>query len=630
MPGRTLDELKPDEIHIMAKVLPAFSHEQKLTAYRNILEEAIATGKTKSTQFIGVLVEIRGQMEITQQDHDKILESLGVEQDTMTHDASIAISSERDICIANYIDIVGTAIANQIEAGHSLAAAVAMPEITSTVTVMRASLQISDADHAHMLDQLTCSGGMLTQRMESRLTDLLGLLGVKFRVQGLGSGNGIPPTMSDLVLQIVAGRLFATYSRLLSMLQAFGPTLEALSYAAAIYSLADGEVATALARPATNGALATWNDALDTQVLQVLCGQHHNPSPSALPLIGGRTFTRRDVIKVGMDHQQCLELLMQDNDPVTQAIALTAFSYLDPERTRDIATRMTEAEKGPAHWLLSEVIEDLLGSGMRDRSRELNAGLRLTLLLPDRPPQVLTIIHPYVTIGRAPGNDVVVADKSVSPYHIAIHHQINEIRVVRLDSAMVYVNAEPCTAQSVTIETGTSIAFAEADEPGPTICLEWTQRNDHYGVQEYDTVTKLFWLAHYEPFHARDLSVLARIAGGAEGRRCPEGAVLCDQGGVANELLFLQVGEVERVTVTADGSRAVERLQAGERTYALHDPSEPAYCAGVRVVSEFAIVLVVFRDLARDAGLILRAVPWRPGHGEARLLATPAEADAPA
>lgn len=71
--GRSIDDLNTDEVYILAKVLPQFSHEFLLLVYQGILEEALESGKTQSEDSLEGLAEIRGQLQITEAEHYDLL-----------------------------------------------------------------------------------------------------------------------------------------------------------------------------------------------------------------------------------------------------------------------------------------------------------------------------------------------------------------------------------------------------------------------------------------------------------------------------------------------------------------------------------------------------------------------------
>jgi hypothetical protein len=74
--GRNLDELKPDELYIFARVLPKISHEKQLKIYSAILEEALLIGNIDIIGNSEVLDTLRQNFNVTEQDHQMVIDKL--------------------------------------------------------------------------------------------------------------------------------------------------------------------------------------------------------------------------------------------------------------------------------------------------------------------------------------------------------------------------------------------------------------------------------------------------------------------------------------------------------------------------------------------------------------------------
>jgi hypothetical protein len=83
--GRNLDELKPDELYILARVLPKISHEKQLKVYSAILEEALLIGNIDIIGNSEVLDTLRQNFNITDQDHQMVIDKLFREELALVH-----------------------------------------------------------------------------------------------------------------------------------------------------------------------------------------------------------------------------------------------------------------------------------------------------------------------------------------------------------------------------------------------------------------------------------------------------------------------------------------------------------------------------------------------------------------
>lgn len=77
--GRSLDDLNTHEVYILAKVLPEFTKENRHKAYKGVVQEALEEGYVNYSSSLGVLQQMRLELGITDDEHRKVLEELGIE-----------------------------------------------------------------------------------------------------------------------------------------------------------------------------------------------------------------------------------------------------------------------------------------------------------------------------------------------------------------------------------------------------------------------------------------------------------------------------------------------------------------------------------------------------------------------
>lgn len=81
--GRSLDELNSNEVYVIAKILPGFTHNQKMQAYKGILKESLEEGYVNSSGSLEVLKQMRRSLNMSDRDHEQILTELGVENPSL-------------------------------------------------------------------------------------------------------------------------------------------------------------------------------------------------------------------------------------------------------------------------------------------------------------------------------------------------------------------------------------------------------------------------------------------------------------------------------------------------------------------------------------------------------------------
>jgi hypothetical protein len=77
--GRSLESLNPDEVYVLAKILPGFTGEKRLQAYKGVLRAALEEGYVNPSNSLEVLTQMRQQLDISEKEHLKVLTQLGVE-----------------------------------------------------------------------------------------------------------------------------------------------------------------------------------------------------------------------------------------------------------------------------------------------------------------------------------------------------------------------------------------------------------------------------------------------------------------------------------------------------------------------------------------------------------------------
>lgn len=77
--GRSLEALHADEVYVLAKILPDFTHQKRLKAYKAVLKEALEEGYTDFGHSLEILQQMRLELTISETEHQAILTELGVE-----------------------------------------------------------------------------------------------------------------------------------------------------------------------------------------------------------------------------------------------------------------------------------------------------------------------------------------------------------------------------------------------------------------------------------------------------------------------------------------------------------------------------------------------------------------------
>lgn len=74
--GRSLDELKPDELYALAKVLPGFTQDYRLQIYKGMLQETLEQGKATASASLAGFQTLRDRLGISNAQHQLVLDQL--------------------------------------------------------------------------------------------------------------------------------------------------------------------------------------------------------------------------------------------------------------------------------------------------------------------------------------------------------------------------------------------------------------------------------------------------------------------------------------------------------------------------------------------------------------------------
>lgn len=590
--GRSIGELKPDEIYVLAKVLPDLPREQKLQAYRNLLDDAITADKTGAVSSAELLHDMRRQMDLSDEDHLRLLEEPGMSDGTAP-DGKRTTTTERMACIANYHEIVGRYLVASIAAGRTLDAVLADPGTRSTIRTLRTSLQITDAEHRDVMAELATQGGMLARQMDTILNTLTRLQGASFGLQDSILPGRFGRTLNDVLLAATADRISVLCEAGLSCVQALGHGKLGQWYAQDLSAVAGDSVIDALSRPIAGLPTTSWEDALGERIAGILQGRAgaaavDDPRPEAVPR---RSF--RDVVAAGLDRVASLEALLEDESPIIRALALAGFGYLDEALAREAGRRLADSGKADDHWLLRQTVDMLAGGGAAARAEPADLAIRAMVALPDGTQRSSTHLQPVITVGRGAGNDIAIPGPVLWPCHMAISSTGEEVRVIRLDDAEVFVDGVACDGESFVLQRNAVLTFGPAPDEGPAIRFDWPEQVESRCLRSFDAAMRLVALARHTALRSLGLPALAEIV-----RDCRVGRYRAGDGlpaaGEPGHACFIHFGSVRARRSGAAEGPAARMFGAGD----LVDPaigSGGDGPAGFEVASDFAIVMTIRR-----------------------------------
>lgn len=304
--GRSLSDLSSDEIYVLAKVLPGFSQEKRLEAYKEVLREALDEGYVNSSSSLKVLAQLRQQLNISDDDHQDLLLELGVEDPSLM-DPNRLHSLENSVRLSGYRRALERMLALQSQ--QSLDELIRRDP--QSIQQLRQEYRITPEEEAEL------SGGLdrqaeFWQRAEYLLTQLQKLIQ---RFHALNQPQLLRQTLVlNLLRASVKQKKRLLVRALLEMMES-NPDFELnLRMAQALVELAPAVLPEVL-----DNATAAWANRLPYSLLQTLRNPGSNSPACALDLptetISGH-----------------LQALLAESNPIIQAVSLYLLHTLDPSQ----------------------------------------------------------------------------------------------------------------------------------------------------------------------------------------------------------------------------------------------------------------------------------------------------------
>ena len=81
----SLDDLKADELDLLAQVVPQVTKQDRIQVYKGVLEESLQAGSVEANSSLKSLQSIRQRLEVTEEEHYAVLTELGIDNSTLVN-----------------------------------------------------------------------------------------------------------------------------------------------------------------------------------------------------------------------------------------------------------------------------------------------------------------------------------------------------------------------------------------------------------------------------------------------------------------------------------------------------------------------------------------------------------------
>lgn len=536
--GRSMEDLKPDEVYVLAKILPNFSKETSLQIYKGVLREMLEQGNVQADTSVERLEQIRLELGLKEDDHFDIITELGVEDPDLL-DPTKHRSRENQLRLQSFCEALELQLLDCLERGMSLVEA--MERNRKQIRALRQEYGITAEEQEGVLAQIADTNNKLVDKANV-LLDKLQALNDRDRAlerEEKGDDGAIFTLLRSIGIQnkqqIVVEQLF-------NILEAIGPDRDAERIARSVGRLAPTAVEKLLAGDLEN---TPWQPRFEEAIVAWLQQPGSDATaempPSELSVV------------------EALEALLQELDPLVRSSALYALDRVNPGRASERAGQLLASDR--PHWLTTETARRLLNE-REDRSQ--TAPVLVLHVTEGGKTREFAFQQSAVLVGRNATNDIVFTDPQVAGHHAVIYLDASGASIVllgsdcavRLDNRWVQRDRHP-------LHAGDTIRFGTAEEPA--ILVGWERHPGRVeAIESVGTLDKLLLLREVELFASVRPEALLELAQEAQMRIYAAGATVCQAGEPSDELYLLVDGEADVIVGEGDDRKVVNFVKAGE------------------------------------------------------------------
>ena len=549
--GRSLQDLLPDEVYVLAKVLPNFNNVDRVRVYKGVLREALEEGNVKSAESLEVLKDMRSELKVTDEEHYAVLSELGVEDSSLL-DPDKQHSHENTLRIESYKRALELLILEHVESGTSLQEIIQQKQ--KQIMALRQEYAISTDEQEQVLTEMFNQDGSLLRTAEMLLVQLQDLA---VRCQILDHSAPQTPVY-NLLRKTLREKQKLITTQLFRILEILGDSPEALEIARSIGVLAANVLEELVY---SNNEQFSWQRLLSPRVLSCLRRQESLTQPVSISTqLGDRSASQSNTYSFGVPTQlgdqptnrpevinDVLLELLQDLDPLVQAASLYALHQSNPAGSNQQARAILEQNQHK-DGLLQETAQRILGQNLQQN----DLGKIPTFIA-----QVRTMGHterrvfqqPVIQVGRGRENDIVIVDNRVSRQHAIFYLDEKGVSVRDLGSSNgLRIGKEHLREQQKQLKSGDIVRFSNGEELIILVQWEMQHAQGETTTDSFGTLEKLLWLYGSSFFQGLKPKALIPLAQNANVRVYRPQEEICRVGTPATELLVLIEGEANILT----------------------------------------------------------------------------------
>lgn len=581
--GRSMEDLKAEEVYVLAKVLPGFNQEYGLQVYKGVLRETLEQGNADSASSLEVLRQVRQELNIKDEDHFTVLTELGVAEPELldpkkrrTRESQLRIESYRQALASTLLDLVDTGMSLQEAMQHQ----------RKQIQFLKLEYGMTTEEEEQVLSQLLSGEKTTILRKAEALLEQLQQLAARHQVLSHKTLDAQTAVFKLLRLTAVQQKQQIITKQMLGMLEVLGSAPDAIDLARSTRALADNAVTEIL--QSAEDALR-WRSRLNPEVLAVLEG--------ATPDSGGRVLEFK-LPAAGATHSSAiatvLDELSHELDPLVQTLALYGLTLLTPQTALEKATAILAAGN-QGHWLIQETAQLLLEREKDRAANEVQTLIAQITLLGKTDRRLYQ--QPVIRVGSSPVNDLVLTESSVAAHHAILYLDEEGFSILDLgNSNGLLVGSKHVHNDREPLSQGQRIRFNDSEDPSILLYWEKQPKRTKAPMETIGTIDKVLLLFESRFFRSLKPDALIELARDASVRVYPRGQRMCHAGDPSDSILLLIDGVADVVVLRGDAEQVVGTVNGGETIGEMGVLTRQKRSASVISASDYCRVLMIHAD----------------------------------
>ncbi|MBD2157624.1 MULTISPECIES: cyclic nucleotide-binding domain-containing protein [unclassified Leptolyngbya] len=591
--GRSMEDLKAEEVYVLAKVLPGFNQEHSLQVYKGVLRETLEQGNADSASSLEVLRQIRQELNIKDDDHFTVLTELGIAEPELL-DPQKHRTRESQLRLESYRQALASTLLDLVENGMSLQEA--MQRQKKQIQFLKLEYGMTAEEEEKVLSQLLAGEQSNILRKADLLLEQMKGLSDRYAVLSQKTFDAQTSVFKFLRLTAVQHKQHIITRQMLGLLEVLGNTPDSQKLAHQTYRLIRNVLPEII--QASDGSIS-WKNRLHPEVFAILEGRSAEAqlNPLEPDEDGGKTGISTDSSRLKSDADTLvtvLEELLHELDPLIQTPALYGLSLLEPKKAQEYAKQLLSASS-QGHWLAKDTAQILLDRYQKQMIREVQT-LIVQIHLPTKTEKQL-FQQSVIRVGSHPSNDIVIPDKRVAKHHAVLYLEEEAFHVLDLGvHGGLYVDDLHLSGDRDRLMQGQVIRFSEYDEPAITVYWKKQPLQTKAPTEVLGTLDKVLLLFESRFFRTLKPETLIELGRDATVNIYPRGTRLCNAGDMPDSILLLIDGMADVMISNGGSEQVLGKINAGETLGEMGVLTRQKRSASVVSASDYCRALVIQAD----------------------------------